>query len=249
MKDRETSTERLVLFSDAVFAVIITIMVLELKPPEEATLSALLPLWPTGLSYAVSYLFVAIIWINHHRLLLFARSATPKLIWWNFAHLFMTSLIPVATAWIAETKLAAGPVFVYASVFVMVNIAFLGYQQEALSQAPEGEISAKTRRLTTMRALLTLGVFVTAACVAYWSPWPGFVLVCSVLVIYLRPQVPGEGLERTRRAKPSHSPGPTRRRRHRESCGCGDWGEPGHRPLNRAQVGWRLFRGRVGCKK
>src|SRR5258708_3688625 len=66
-------------------------MFLDLKPPAQATLSALLPLWPTALSYAVSYLFVAIIWINHHRLLLFARDATPKLIWWNFAHLFMTS--------------------------------------------------------------------------------------------------------------------------------------------------------------
>jgi uncharacterized membrane protein len=58
------------MFTDAVFAVIITIMVLDLKPPAEATLSALIPLWPTALSYAVSYLFVAIIWINHHRLLL-----------------------------------------------------------------------------------------------------------------------------------------------------------------------------------
>jgi len=65
MAVERTSTERLVAFTDAVFAVIITIMVLELKPPAEAKLSALLPLWPTGLSYAVSYLFVAIIWINH----------------------------------------------------------------------------------------------------------------------------------------------------------------------------------------
>ncbi len=94
MADGTTPTERLTAFSDAVFAVIITIMVLDLKPPAQATLSALLPLWPTALSYAVSYLFVAIIWINHHRLLLLARGATPKLIWWNFVHLFMTSLIP-----------------------------------------------------------------------------------------------------------------------------------------------------------
>src|SRR5690349_17364753 len=141
-----TPTERLVAFTDAVFAVIITIMVLELKPPAEASLSALLPLWPTGLSYAVSYLFVAIIWINHHRLLLFAHEATTKLIWWNFAHLFMTSLIPFSTAWIADTRLKAGPVLVYAGVFVMINVAFLGYQQEALSQASDTEVSPTTRR-------------------------------------------------------------------------------------------------------
>jgi uncharacterized membrane protein len=141
-------------------------------------------------------LFVAIIWINHHRLLLFARDATPKLVWWNFAHLFMTSLIPFSTAWIADTRLAAGPVLTYAAVFVMVNMAFLGYQQEALSQASDSEVSPTTRRFTRVRALVTLAIFVTAACVAYWSPWSGFGLVCCVLLIYLRPQVPGEGLER-----------------------------------------------------
>jgi len=196
MTDRATPTERLTAFSDAVFAVIITIMVLDLKPPAQATLSAVLALWPTALSYAVSYLFVAIIWINHHRLLLFAHEATPKLIWWNFAHLFMTSLIPFSTAWIADTRLAAGPVVVYAAVFVMVNIAFLGYQQEALSQASESECSRTTRHFSRMRALITLGIFGTAACLAYWSPLFGFGLVCCVLLIYLQPQVPGEGLER-----------------------------------------------------
>jgi len=68
MTDRTTPTERLTAFSDGVFSVIITIMVLDLKPPAQAKLSALFPLWPTALSYAVSYLFVAIIWINHHRI-------------------------------------------------------------------------------------------------------------------------------------------------------------------------------------
>jgi uncharacterized membrane protein len=196
MTDRRTSTERLVAFTDGVFAVIITIMVLDLRPPAQARLSALLPLWPTALSYAVSYLFVAIIWTNHHRLLLFAHEATAKLMWWNFAHLFMTSLIPFSTAWIADTRLAAGPVLVYAAVFVMVNIAFLGYQQETLSQASDSEVSPTIRRLTRVRALITLGIFVTATCVAHWSSWLGFGLVCCVLLIYLRPQVPGEGLER-----------------------------------------------------
>jgi len=196
MTDRTTPTERLTAFSDAVFAVIITIMVLDLKPPAAATLSALLPLWPTALSYAVSYLFVAIIWINHHRLLLFAHEATPKLMWWNFGHLFMTSLIPFSTAWIADTRLAAGPVLFYAAVFIMVNIAFLGYQQEALFQASDSAVSPTIRRIARVRALVTLGIFVTAAFVAYWLPLVGFGLVCCVLLIYLRPQVPGAGLER-----------------------------------------------------
>jgi uncharacterized membrane protein len=90
-----------------VFAVIITIMVLDLRPPPQATLAALLPLWPTALSYAVSYLFIAIVWVNHHHLLRFAEHATPRLIWVNFAHLFMVSLVPFSTAWVANTRLAA----------------------------------------------------------------------------------------------------------------------------------------------
>lgn len=196
MAGERTPTERLVAFTDAVFAVIVTIMVLELKPPTEAKLSALLPLWPTGLSYAVSYLFIVIIWINHHRLLLFAHEATPKLMWWNFAHLFMTSFVPFSTAWIADTRFEAGPVLAYAAVFVMINIAFLGYQQEALAQATDSEVSPRTRLLTRIRALITLGIFATAAFVSYWFPFAGFGLVCCVLLVYLRPQVPGEGLER-----------------------------------------------------
>ena len=196
MTDRGTATDRMVVFTDAVFAVIITIMVLDLKPPTEAKVSALLALWPTALSYAVSYVFIAIIWINHHRLLLFAHEATPKLIWWNFAHLFITSLIPFSTAWMADTRFAAVPVVFYAAVFVMVNIAFLGYQQEVLSQASDIEVSPTTRRLTRMRALISLVIFITATCVAYWSPWSGFALVCCVVLVYVRPQVPGEGLKR-----------------------------------------------------
>ncbi|MET0993027.1 MAG: TMEM175 family protein [Mycobacterium sp.] len=69
-----------------------------------------MPLWPTGLSYAVSYLFIAIVWINHHYLFSYAEVATPRLVWSNFAHLFSVSLIPFTTGWIADSRLAAAPV-------------------------------------------------------------------------------------------------------------------------------------------
>jgi len=135
MVDKKTTSERLAAFSDAVFAVIITIMVLDLRPPEEATLRALARIWPLALSYAVSYFFIAIIWVNHHHLLTFARNATPNLIWWNFAHLFMVSLVPVTTAWMARTRLVAAPVFVYALVFVMVELAYIAFERTAFTQA------------------------------------------------------------------------------------------------------------------
>ncbi len=187
MSNKKTTPERLAAFSDGVFAVIITIMVLDLKPPAEATLKALLPLWPTALSYAVSYLFIAIIWVNHHHLLRFAHTATSQLIWWNFAHLFMVSLVPATTVWMAATKLAAAPVFVYALVFVLIETAYIAFEREALSQASDSEMPLRLRRTTRIRSYLALGMFSTATAVSFWSPLIGLVLVCFVLLIYLSP--------------------------------------------------------------
>jgi uncharacterized membrane protein len=105
MSQRKATVERLGAFSDGVFAVIITIMVLDLKPPDHPTFAALLPLWPTALSYAVSYLFIAVVWMNHHHLLRFADESTPRLIWINFAHLCATghrSWLPMTLVLIAQ---------------------------------------------------------------------------------------------------------------------------------------------------
>jgi len=186
-------TGRLEAFSDGVIAVIITIMVLELKPPEQPTFAALLPLWPTALSYAVSYLFIAIVWLNHHHLLRFAEYPTPRLIWINFAHLFMVSLVPFSTAWVARTRLAAVPVFVYATVFVLVELAYVPFERHALAQAKGKEISPRTRRFATVRALVALGTFVIAMLVSLKLPLWGFGLTCCAVLLYLRPEPPGTG--------------------------------------------------------
>jgi uncharacterized membrane protein len=189
MSEQRATPERLAAFSDGVFAVVITIMVLDLRPPSQPTLSALLPLWPSALSYAVSYLFIAIVWVNHHHLLRLAHQATPQLIWWNFAHLFMISLVPVATVWIASTRLAAAPVFVYAAVFAMVNVAYLAFVWEVMSQASASEVTPKTRKFTRLRSVSTLIVFLLAMCIAFLSPRVAFGLVCCVLLNYVRPRI------------------------------------------------------------
>jgi len=108
--------ERVSGFSDGVFAVLITVLVFNLHPPEIPTFGALLLLWPTWLSYAVSYLFIAIVWINHHYLLRYATEANLRLLWFNFAHLFSMSLLPLSTAWMANSELAPQPVAFYASM-------------------------------------------------------------------------------------------------------------------------------------
>jgi uncharacterized membrane protein len=187
---QKASVDRLCAFSDAVIAVIITIMVLELKPPEDATFQALLPLWPTAISYSVSYVFIAIIWLNHHHLLRFVGHTTKALIWVNFAHLFCISLIPFATTWVARTELASAPVAAYAAIFVCVNIAYLLFERQALQQADTTQIPQSARRIVRGRSLATLAIFVAAMLVALVAPGIGFALICCALLSYLRPEAP-----------------------------------------------------------
>jgi len=92
MREEKITADRLAAYSDAVFAVIVTIMVLELKAPDQPGFPALWPLWPTAISYAVSYLFIAIIWVNHDYLMRFVGRPTLRLIWINFVHLFVSVL-------------------------------------------------------------------------------------------------------------------------------------------------------------
>jgi uncharacterized membrane protein len=192
MRTHKPTPERLGAFSDGVFAVIITLMVLELKPPSEPSFSALLPLWPIALSYAVSYLFIAIVWVNHHHLLRFAEHATPRLIWWNFAHLFLVALVPFSTAWVADTHFAAAPVSIYAGVFLMVNAAYLAFAWEVLKQAEVKQtVSVRVRQMTRARSFATLAMFLAAAILSIRFPLWGFALICGGLLVYLRPEAPG----------------------------------------------------------
>lgn len=190
MAARKTSPGRVGSFSDGVFAVLITILVLELKPPKAYTFSALLPEWPTGLSYVVSYVFIAIVWVNHHHLFGYAEVATPRLVWSNFAHLFSVSLIPITTEWIADSRLAAAPVTLYASVFVLVNITYLALCQEVVDRPAHEDLTQRMRQLLQMRSFFTIGVFAAAAVVAFWWPAAGMALIALCLAGYLRPDLP-----------------------------------------------------------
>jgi len=183
----KASPERLRTFSDAVFAVLITILVLELRPPEIPTVTGLLSLWPTGLSYAVSYLFIAVVWINHHYLLRFATEATPRLMWVNFAHLFSVSLLPLSTAWMAVSKLAPLPVAFYAAIFFLVNATYVALCWELLDRIPVKDMPPKARRVMRVRSISTLSLFAVAALVALKYPLVGLGICCLCLIVYLKP--------------------------------------------------------------
>jgi uncharacterized membrane protein len=183
--------ERLSTFSDGVFAVLITVLVLELRPPELPTFKALLSLWPTWLSYAVSYLFIAIVWANHHHLMHYAIEATPRLMWFNFAHLFSGSLLPLSTAWMAVSELAPQPVAFYAAVFFLVNATYIALIHELIDRAPADHVSPRERRIMRFRSIATLCVFIAAAAMALEYPLVGLGMCICCLAVYLKPEAPG----------------------------------------------------------
>jgi len=185
------TAERLSAFSDGVFAVLITVLVLELRPPESPTFKALLSLWPTWLSYSVSYLFIAIVWTNHHHLLRYAGEATPRLMWFNFAHLFSVSLLPLSTAWMAVSELAPQPVAFYAAAFFLVNATYICLIYELMDRAPSDEVMPRERRIMHVRSIITLCVFAAAAVVSLKYPLIGLGMCICCLIVYLKPEAPG----------------------------------------------------------
>jgi len=183
----KATPERLSAFSDGVFAVLITVLVLELRPPELPTFRAFLLLWPTWLSYAVSYLFIAIVWTNHHYLLRYATEAMPSLLWFNFAHLFSMSLLPLSTAWMAVSRLAPQPVAFYAGVFFLVNATYIGLIWELIHRRSVNAVPSTVRRSMGFRSITTLCLFGVAALVALKYPLVGLGICICCLIFYLKP--------------------------------------------------------------
>jgi uncharacterized membrane protein len=141
----------------------------------------------------VSYLFIAIVWTNHHHLMRYATEATPSLMWFNFAHLFSVSLLPLATAWMAVSELAPQPVAFYALVFFLVNVTYIGLIWELIDRTPVHHIAPKVRRIMRIRAIATLCLFGVAAVVALKYPLAGLGICICCLIVYLKPDSPGAG--------------------------------------------------------
>lgn len=177
----KATPERLTAFSDGVFAVLITVLVLELRPPEVPTFAALLALWPRWLSYALSYVFIAIVWANHHYLMRYAKETTARLLWINFAHLFAMSLLPLATAWMAVSRLAPQPVSFYAVVFFLVNITYIALIWELIDR------DSHVRTSMRWRSAVTLILFAMAAVIALRYPLGGLAICIGCLLFYLKP--------------------------------------------------------------
>jgi uncharacterized membrane protein len=172
--------------SDGIFAVIITVMVLAFKPPSGHDFPALLSLWPDLVSYAVSYAFIAVVWLNHHSTLRYARYLTGTLALANFANLFAISFIPFTTAWLAESGMATFPLTLYASVFFLVQGTYMVMMRECYSHQPDG-MDPRSRKRQWYRAWIMLAVFFISALVAVIPPLLRLGLLASFLILYCRP--------------------------------------------------------------
>jgi uncharacterized membrane protein len=111
------------------------------------------------------------------------------LIWINFVHLFMVSLLPFATAWVADTKLASSAVVLYAGLFVCIDIAYNIFEYQVLARADATQVTARMRRLARRRSLPVLAGFAIAMLVALAAPRLGFCLICAALILHLRPDI------------------------------------------------------------
>jgi uncharacterized membrane protein len=165
------------------------------------TFKALLLLWPAWISYAVSYLFIAIVWANHHYLMRFATEVTPRLMWLNFAHLFSVSLLPLSTGWMAVSELAPQPVAFHAAVFFVVNATYIFLIRELIDRTSSKSVTPTARRTMRVRSISTLGLFGMASITAVKHPLVGLGICCCCLIVYLKPEAPGARSDQSRNRK------------------------------------------------
>ena len=184
---------RLEAFSDGVIAIIITIMVLELRPPHDASLSALRPLLPVFLSYAMSFLFIGIYWSNHHHLMQAVEHVSGGVLWANLHLLFWLSLTPFVTAWIGDTRFAAWPVALYGIVLLLSAISYYILVLVLLSIHPRESVLA-TAIGRDFKGKISMVIYLVAIPLASVRPWLAYTIYMIVAVMWL---VPDRRIERT----------------------------------------------------
>jgi uncharacterized membrane protein len=177
---------RLEAFSDGVLAVIITIMVLELKAPHGVALADLLPLAPTFLSYVLSFVYVGIYWNNHHHMLQTVRSVTGPILWANLHLLFWLSMVPFASAWMGENHLSTLPVALYGVVLLMCSVAY-GLLATLLIRH-EGPDSVLAKALgQDVKGKVSTALYLVALAAAFWQPLAAVVVYVGVALIWFIP--------------------------------------------------------------
>ena len=186
------TTSRLEAFSDGVVAILITIMVLELRPPHEATFQSLKPLIPVSFSYLLSFVFLGIYWNNHHHLLHAAQLVNGRVLWANLHVLFWLSLIPFVTAWMGENHFASAPVALYGIILLLSAIAYTILVQSLVSLHGPDSFLANALG-ADFKGKISVVLDLIAVPLAFIRPWVAFAIYVFVAVMWL---VPDRRIER-----------------------------------------------------
>ena len=183
---------RLEAFSDGVIAIIITIMVLELKVPHGSDFASLTPLLPVFLSYVLSFIYVGIYWNNHHHMLQTVQHVTGGMLWANLHLLFWLSLFPFASGWLGENHFAAMPSALYGLVLLMAAIAYFILQKSIIVSQGESSLLARVIGRDVKGKLSTL-LYVAGIIAAFFSPILSGLIYTAVALMWL---VPDSRIER-----------------------------------------------------
>ena len=184
--------DRLAAFSDGVIAIIITIMVLELKVPHGAGWAVLAGVAPNFVSYVLSFIYLAIYWNNHHHLFQTVTRVDGLILWANCHLLFWLSLIPAATAWMGDNFLAPVPTAVYGAILLMPAIAYLLLQKAILRKQGARSVLAKALG-QDLKGKLSALLYIAGIALAFVNPWMSVALYVLVAAIWL---VPDRRIER-----------------------------------------------------
>ena len=178
--------DRLTAFTDGVIAVIITIMVLELKAPHGTSLGALLDLWPSFFGYVLSFVYVGIYWNNHHHFFQLTPEVNGAILWANLYLLFWLSLVPFATGWVGENGLAAGPAAAYGAVLLMCAIAFF-VMERVIIRAQGAGSPLKQAIGRDLKGKLSPVFYLSGVVLAFYAPAVSYALYAFVAALWLVP--------------------------------------------------------------
>jgi len=178
-------TSRLEAFSDGVLAIIITIMVLELKIPAEPTLQALGSSATGFLTYLLSFVYIGIYWNNHHHMFQVVEHVNGTVLWGNLQLLFWLSLLPVSTAWMDQTKFSRTPVVVYGVNLLLAALAYFVLQQAIFRS--EGGSGLREALGRDLKGKMSLFLYVSGIALAFVSPWLSLVVFAAVAITWLVP--------------------------------------------------------------
>ena len=173
-------------FSDGVFAIIITIMVLELHSPDGSTFEALRPLISKFVGYILSFIYLAIYWNNHHHLFQIVEHINGKVLWYNILLLFCLSLVPFVTAWMGENKFSAAPVALYGIILLMCGCAYYILLQSLLKvHGPKSLLAMSIGN--DFKGKISVTIYAIGVLLSFYNSWLGFALYCLVAAIWFIP--------------------------------------------------------------